>query len=69
MSDKILFVDDEALMLQGVERLLHKRFRINCAMSGEEGLAEIERNGPYCVVISDMKMPKMDGVQFLKRCV
>ena len=36
MSDKILFVDDEALMLQGVERLLHKRFRINCAMSGEE---------------------------------
>jgi response regulator RpfG family c-di-GMP phosphodiesterase len=67
MSEQILFVDDESAALEGYKRILHKDFQVNSALSGEEGLAAIGNKGSYAVVVSDMRMPGMDGVQFLAR--
>src|SRR2546425_3295178 len=65
MTEKILCVDDEPNVLEAYQRSLRKKFQIDTAVGGEQGLAEIERQGPYAVVISDLRMPGMDGVQFL----
>jgi response regulator RpfG family c-di-GMP phosphodiesterase len=67
MPEKILFVDDEASVLDGYRRLLHKEFTIETAIGGEHGLSVIKERGPIAVVVSDMRMPQMDGVQFLSR--
>jgi response regulator RpfG family c-di-GMP phosphodiesterase len=69
MSKKILFVDDEPGVLEGYRRLLHKEFSVETVLSAEEGLAAIAAAGedPYAVIVSDMRMPKMDGAQFLAR--
>lgn len=65
MPDKVLFVDDEPLVLDGYRRMLHNEFEIDTALGGETGLVAIRDNGPYAVVISDMRMPGMNGAQFL----
>ncbi|HEX4264107.1 MAG TPA: HD domain-containing phosphohydrolase [Verrucomicrobiae bacterium] len=65
MSEKILFVDDDANLLASCERNLRRQFQIETAEGGEAGLAKIAARGPYAVVISDMQMPGMNGIQFL----
>lgn len=67
MGDKILFVDDEPTFLKGYQLMLRQDFEVNTAVGGEEGLAAIRERGPYAVVVSDMRMPGMNGVQFLTR--
>ncbi len=64
---KVLIVDDEPRLLMAIKRALHKRFDIDTAQSGKEGLEKIKKAGNYAVVISDLKMPVMDGIQFLSR--
>ncbi len=65
MAEKILFVDDEPAILDGYKRSLYKEFEIQTAVGGAKGLEAIETKGPYAVIISDMRMPEMNGVQFL----
>ncbi|KPK74639.1 MAG: hypothetical protein AMJ79_13555 [Phycisphaerae bacterium SM23_30] len=65
MSEKILFVDDDSNLLDSYKRQLRKRFQMATALGGEEGLEIIAHKGPFAVVVSDMKMPEMDGIQFL----
>jgi CheY-like chemotaxis protein len=67
MTGKILFVDDEPAVLDGYKRLLGREFSVDTAVGGALGLTAIAGNGPYAVVISDMRMPEMDGAQFLAR--
>jgi response regulator RpfG family c-di-GMP phosphodiesterase len=69
MSEKILFVDDEPGVLEGFRRLLHKEFSLDTAVGAREGLAAMAATGQdnYAVIVSDMRMPEMDGVQFLSR--
>ncbi|MGD2014285.1 MAG: SpoIIE family protein phosphatase [Desulfobacterales bacterium] len=67
MKDKVLLVDDDAMVLAGLKRHLRNRFRIETALSGEEGLKRIEKNGPYAVIVSDFAMPGMNGIEFLCR--
>ncbi|NCC52145.1 MAG: response regulator [Spartobacteria bacterium] len=61
----ILFVDDEQSVLDGVQRTLRKEYRIDVACGGEQGLALIREKGPFAVVVSDMRMPVMNGAEFL----
>lgn len=63
--DKILCVDDEQNILASYRRQLRKDFDLDTASSGPEGLEAIETNGPFAVIVSDMQMPGMNGVQFL----
>jgi CheY-like chemotaxis protein len=65
MSEKILFVDDEPAALDGYKRLLHRAFEVDTAVGAAEGLAKIAECGPYAAVVSDMRMPEMDGAAFL----
>ncbi|NDY56081.1 response regulator [Desulfovibrio sulfodismutans] len=66
MNEKILFVDDEANILDTFRRGLHRRFTLETAPGGKEGLDCLQSSGPFAVVVSDLKMPKMDGIQFLR---
>ena len=64
---RILFVDDESKILDGIRRMLHaerKRWDMQFAVGGEEALRACEAGG-FDVVISDMRMPGMDGATLL----
>jgi response regulator RpfG family c-di-GMP phosphodiesterase len=67
INNKILFVDDEPNILQAYSRTLRRDFEIKTATSGAEGLEIASSEGPFAVVVSDMRMPEMDGVEFLSR--
>ena len=66
MAEKILLVDDEPNVLDGFRRTLGREFTLETAVGGQEALALMDK-GPYAVVVSDMRMPGMDGVQLLSR--
>ncbi len=65
MSQKILLVDDDPNILQGFKRQLRKQFQIETALGGKQGLDAVGKGGPFAVIVSDMQMPEMDGIQFL----
>lgn len=64
----ILFVDDEPNVLQGLRRMLRSMrdsWDIDTADDGEQALDKLA-NKPFDVIISDMRMPGMDGAQLLQ---
>jgi response regulator RpfG family c-di-GMP phosphodiesterase len=63
---KILFVDDEEKILSAIERSLRRHFEITTASSGKLGLEALKTSGPFSVVVSDMRMPEMNGATFLR---
>ncbi len=65
MEEKILFVDDEPNVLQSLYRELGLQYALVTAGSGREGLEKVALQGPFAVVVTDFRMPQMDGVQFL----
>ncbi len=68
MSDKIrvLLVDDEEAFLRGMARLLTFRgFEVSTAMSGREAVEALKQGGGFDVVVLDVKMPGMDGIETL----
>ena len=67
MNNKILLVDDEINILNSFKRILRNRFPFDVAQSGDEALALIEKNSTYAVVVSDMRMPGMDGITLLNK--
>lgn len=67
MINKVLFVDDDPDILRGYKRSLRKYITIDTALGGNEGLEAIKTKGPYSVIISDLRMPGMDGIQFLSK--
>ena len=65
MGHTVLLVDDDANLLEGLERQLHKEpYQIITAQSGQEALS-ILKDTSVDVVISDQEMPGMKGTQFL----
>ena len=66
MNRKILIVDDEPVALRLYSRMLRNAYDVVTAVSGAEGLAFLRKQGPFPVVVSDMRMTRMNGVQFLK---
>jgi FixJ family two-component response regulator len=66
-KDSILFVDDEELVLSSYQRVLRKQFRFDVASSGQQALDKIASDGPYAVMVSDMRMPGMSGIELLRR--
>ncbi len=62
---RVLCVDDEPQVLQGLALHLRQRFEVVSATSGAQGLELVGSAGPFAVVLSDMRMPGMDGASFL----
>jgi len=65
MTEKILFVDDEPNVLQSIQRQLRNRFELATAEGGEEALRILREEGPFAVIVTDMRMPRMNGVELL----
>ncbi len=65
MAEKILLVDDDHNILDGYRRSLSRDFLIETALGGEQALQLVAEKGPYAVVVSDMRMPGIDGIQLL----
>ncbi len=64
----ILIVDDEADNIQLLKRVLRGKYEILTAQNGEEGLNILKQNSDkISVIISDHRMPVMEGTEFLKR--
>jgi response regulator RpfG family c-di-GMP phosphodiesterase len=64
---QVLCVDDEARVVEGLALHLRKDYKVHVALSGDEGLLKLKELGGAAVVVSDMRMPGMDGATFLKR--
>lgn len=66
MVNKILFVDDEAGVLSSLKRLfLENDYEIYTALNGFEAI-EFLKKGAVDIIVSDQRMPKMSGVEFLQ---
>lgn len=65
-NDKILIVDDEKSLREFLSIMLKRDgYEVHSCQNGEEALAEYKK-GKYNLVISDVNMPKMDGLELLK---
>jgi len=67
LKDKVLMVDDDTNLLTSFRRALRGHYDIYTANGGDAALSTLEAKGPFAVVISDIKMPSMSGVELLAR--
>ena len=65
MNNKILCVDDEESILRGFQLNLRKDFELHLASNGVEGLEVFDREKDFALVLSDMRMPEMNGATML----
>lgn len=64
---KILYVDDEPVNLMLFEINFGKKYTVLTAESGFSGLDIIAQNPELFIIVSDMKMPNMNGIEFIKK--
>ena len=63
---KILYVDDEIINTEVFDATFSENFQILTAYSGMEGLDLIHGNPDIRFIITDMKMPRMNGLEFIQ---
>jgi DNA-binding NtrC family response regulator len=64
MNRNVLFVDDESNVLDAYRRQMRKTFKIETALGAGPGL-QLLAERDFAVVVSDMRMPGVDGIDFL----
>ena len=71
MEDRVLIVDDDPNLLSSLRRQLIDHFDLTLAQGGKEALLAVQRaqeaQAPFAVVVCDMQMPELDGIQTLRR--
>lgn len=65
MKERVLFVDDEPKILEAYRRTLRKAFVVVGAEGAKQAVEICKSQGPFPVVVSDMQMPEVNGVEFL----
>ena len=66
-NPKVLYVDDEQINLMMFEISFAEKFDLVTASNGMEGLKILENGPTINVVVSDLKMPGLDGIEFIKK--
>lgn len=67
MAKSILLIDDDKLVLMTLKRLLNREgYKVATALSGQGVLRKMEEDG-FDLIISDIKMPQMDGIETVKK--
>jgi len=66
MAYKTLLVDDDENVLQGYYRTLRKILNLEVALGGPQALQALEEHGPFAVIVADMGMPGMSGIEVLQ---
>jgi response regulator RpfG family c-di-GMP phosphodiesterase len=67
-NERILLVDDDPYLLNAFRRQLRGQYELETTESPENALQLICESGPYAVIVSDMQMPEMNGLELLRRC-
>jgi len=62
---RILLVDDEPHVLDGLQRQLRRNYEVTVTSEAKAALRLVVTQGPFAVVVSDLRMPIMDGVTLL----
>lgn len=62
---RVLLVDDEPAVLEGLELQLGRRYEVHACSSSIAALKMVETMAPFAIVLSDMRMPVMDGARLL----
>lgn len=62
---KVLYVEDDFESQDAFQRCLGGAFDVSLALDASEGLRAMQNEGPFAVVVADLRMPGMDGVTFL----
>ena len=65
MNKKVLIVDDELNLLRSLQRNLRGKFDLTIAEGGVAGMTQILEGGPFGAIVSDLRMPEIDGLQVL----
>lgn len=65
MSRRVLFVDDEPQILVVYQRQVGRHFEVVTAGGGVEGMRALKEKGPFAAIVSDYRMPNVDGIQLL----
>ncbi|MEO9947134.1 response regulator [Paraglaciecola sp.] len=63
----VLMVDDELNILNSYRRTLRNEFNFDLALSAQEALEHLSSNKKYAVIVTDMQMPEMNGLELLKK--
>ena len=67
ITKKVLVVDDEPAVCNMLKKFLNKKgYKAITALSGEEGIKKVKQEKPH-IVLLDIKMPGIDGIETLKR--
>lgn len=67
MVPRVLLVDDDLSLLKALNRILAERYEVVTASSGSAALEILANQDSVACVVSDVKMPNMDGVELVRR--
>lgn len=62
---RVLYIDDDQINIELFEIVFSEKFEIQTGISGNEGLKILDSNPAIDVIVSDMKMPGMSGLEFI----
>jgi CheY-like chemotaxis protein len=66
MRYSVLCVDDDLGILEGYRRVLGRRWEVFLARGARQGIEKLEGGPDFAVVVTDMRMPEMNGIEFLQ---
>ena len=64
---RVLCVDDDVMILSGLQHQLRRQFDVVGALGREKALKTLQERGPFAAILSDLQMPGMNGLEFLSR--
>src|SRR5512145_1920949 len=63
---RVLVVDDDPRVTRAIQLNLCTRFVVVAANCGADAIRQLEDNGPFDIIVTDLRMPNMDGIALLE---